>query len=59
MAVVGGVGEGPVSQFVVISKQIAESAVKEQIQEVMSDPAKRVRELQQPSPFSQFIDIKV
>ncbi|MFL0364986.1 hypothetical protein ACH0BF_18445 [Pseudobacillus sp. 179-B 2D1 NHS] len=59
MGVVGGVGEGPVSQFVMISKQIAEKAVREQIQEVVQDPAKRVRELQQPSPFSQFIDIRV
>ncbi|WP_313804906.1 hypothetical protein [Cytobacillus sp.] len=59
MAVIGGVGEGPVSQFVVINKQIAESAVKEKILDVMTDPAKRIREIQQPSPFSQFIDMKV
>lgn len=59
MAVIGGVGEGPVSQFVVINKQIAETAVKERILDVMTDPAKRIREIQQPSPFSQFIDIKV
>ncbi|KIL78434.1 hypothetical protein [Bacillus badius] len=59
MGVIGGVGEGPVSQFVMISKQIAEQAVNEKIQDVVSDPAKRIRELQQPSPFSQFIDIKI
>ncbi|RJS60530.1 hypothetical protein [Bacillus sp. PK3_68] len=59
MSVIGGVGEGPVSQFVVISKQIAEKVINEKIQDVVSDPAKKVRELQQPSPFSQFIDIKI
>ncbi|MED4454429.1 hypothetical protein [Metabacillus fastidiosus] len=59
MSLVGGVGEGPVSQFVVINKQIAEEAINSQIKEVLNDPAKRIRELQQPSPFSQFIDIKI
>ncbi|MED3549799.1 hypothetical protein [Cytobacillus praedii] len=59
MAVIGGVGEGPVSQFVVINKQIAETAIKEKIIDVMEDPAKNIRQIQQPSPFSQFIDIKV
>ncbi|WP_100332337.1 hypothetical protein [Bacillus xiapuensis] len=59
MSAIAGVGQGPVSQFVLISKQIAEQAVSEQIQEVINDPAKRIRELQQPSPFSQFIDIKI
>ncbi|MBM7649381.1 hypothetical protein JOC78_002334 [Bacillus ectoiniformans] len=59
MSAVGGVGQGPISQFVVISKSVAEQAVTEQIKEVTQDPAKRIRELQAPSPFSQFIDIKV
>ncbi|KOP72022.1 hypothetical protein ACFFHH_01725 [Cytobacillus solani] len=59
MAIIGGVGEGPVSQFVVINKQIAETAIKERILDVLEDPSKRIREIQQPSPFSQFIDIKI
>lgn len=59
MSSIGGVGGGPVSQFVVMTKQIAEEAINSQIKEVLNDPAKRIRELQQPSPFSQFIDIKI
>ncbi|MDQ0214907.1 hypothetical protein J2S13_001306 [Oikeobacillus pervagus] len=59
MSVISGVGEGPVSQFVMLNKQNAEQVIQEQIKEVVEDPAKRIKELQQPSPFSQFLDIKI
>ncbi|MED4402773.1 hypothetical protein ABET41_15610 [Metabacillus fastidiosus] len=56
---IGGVGEGPVSQFVVINKQIAEEVINSKIRDVINDPAKNIREIQRPSPFSQFLDIKI
>jgi hypothetical protein len=59
MSTVGAIGQGPISQFVAISKQTAEEVITSQIKEVTQDPAKIVRELQQPSPFSQFLDIKI
>lgn len=56
---IGGVGEGPVSQFIVLNKQKAEEVIKTEIKEAMENPAKTLRELQQPSPFSQFLDIRI
>ncbi|MGG3799040.1 hypothetical protein [Metabacillus fastidiosus] len=56
---IGGVGGGPVSQFVIINKQLAEQAITSQIKDVLNDPAKNIKEMQQPSPFAQFIDIKI
>lgn len=58
LAGIGG-PQGPVSQFVMISKQAAEETIKMHIKEAMDNPAKTIRELQQPSPFSQFLDIKI
>ncbi|MGM7634530.1 hypothetical protein [Bacillus sp. Hm123] len=58
MSAISGAGQGPVSQFVLTNKQMTEQVITEKIREATNDPAKRIRELQQPSPFSQFIDIK-
>lgn len=58
MSGVAGV-QGPISQFVINNKSLAEEAIKANIREVTQDPAKTVRELQQPSPLSQFLDIRV
>jgi hypothetical protein len=59
MSAVGGVGQGPVSQFIELNKQKAEQAITTEIKEALDNPAKTIRELQQPSPFSQFLDIKI
>lgn len=54
----GSQGHGPVSSMVQKNKELAENALNKIIQEAKNDPAKNIRELQQPSPFSQFLDIK-
>lgn len=56
---VGGVGQGPVSAIVQTNKQVAEEAIKSNIREAVQNPAQTIRELQQPSPLSQFLDIKI
>ncbi|MFD1739362.1 hypothetical protein ACFSCX_23040 [Bacillus salitolerans] len=52
-------GSGVVSQAVQMNKSKAEQALNQAIREVVQDPAKNLRELQQPSPLSQFLDIKI
>lgn len=54
-----GAGQGPVSQFVMISKQSAEQAITSNIREALQNPEKTIQEIQQPSPLSQFLDIKI
>jgi hypothetical protein len=56
---IGGVGQGPVSQFVVLNKQKAEQAILANIKDAVDNPAKTIRDLQQPSPLSQFLDVKI
>lgn len=51
--------QGPVSQFIVNNKQRAEQAIVSNIKEAIDNPAKTIRDLQQPSPLSQFLDIKI
>ncbi|RUL51713.1 MULTISPECIES: hypothetical protein [Lysinibacillus] len=56
---IGGIQvQGSTASIVQSNKQVAEQAVNAMIQEAKNDPAKNIRELQQPSPFSQFLDIK-
>ncbi|WP_019153805.1 hypothetical protein [Robertmurraya massiliosenegalensis] len=61
MVAVGGVGQGqgPVSQFVISNKERAEQAIESKIREALQNPEKTIREIQQPSPLSQFLDIKI
>ncbi|MCA1031446.1 hypothetical protein LCL95_10460 [Bacillus timonensis] len=57
---VGGVTvQSPMAQEIQNIKQTAEQTIKGKIKEVLDDPEKNIREMQQPSPFSQFLDIRV
>ncbi|EIJ80543.1 hypothetical protein PB1_09287 [Bacillus methanolicus PB1] len=59
MSSVGGVGNGPVSQFVMLNKQRAEQAITSKIREAVENPEKTLEQIQQPSPLAQFLDIKI
>ncbi|MBB5324269.1 hypothetical protein HNQ34_001362 [Anoxybacillus tepidamans] len=57
---IGGVQiPGVIARIVEDNKQIAELALNEMINKHKDDPARIVKEIQQPSPFSQFLDIKI
>ncbi|WP_027409289.1 hypothetical protein [Anoxybacteroides tepidamans] len=57
---IGGVPvQGVIARVVEDNKQIAEQALNEIINKHKDDPAHMIREIQQPSPFSQFLDIKI
>jgi hypothetical protein len=57
---IGGVPvQGVVARIVQDNKAIAEQALKEMINKHKDDPARIIKEIQQPSPFSQFLDIKI
>ncbi|WP_163151905.1 hypothetical protein [Anoxybacillus sp. MB8] len=57
---IGGVlVPGVIARIVQDNKAIAEQALNEIINKHKDDPARIVKEIQQPSPFSQFLDIKV
>jgi hypothetical protein len=57
---VGGVPvQGVVARIVQDNKAIAEQALNEIINKHKDDPACIIKEIQQPSPFSQFLDIKI
>ncbi|PJW14903.1 hypothetical protein CV945_05800 [Geobacillus sp. Manikaran-105] len=57
---IGGVPvQGVVARIVQDNKQIAEQALNEMINKHKDDPARIIKEIQQPSPFSQFLDIKI
>lgn len=57
---IGGVPvNGAVTEYMKYMKQINEQALNQVIQEAKNDPAKFIREMQQPSPYSQFLDIKI
>lgn len=57
------IGGNPVKGVIVSSiesgKSKAEEVVNQKIHEVINDPAKNTREMQQPSGLSTFLDIKV
>lgn len=57
---VGGVHiPGVIAAIVQDSKQAAEQALNQIINKHKDDPAHIIKEIQQPSPFSQFLDIKI
>jgi hypothetical protein len=57
---IGGVlVQGVVARIVQDNKAIAEQALNEMINKHKDDPARIIKEIQQPSPFSQFLDIKI
>ncbi|MGG3005923.1 hypothetical protein [Geobacillus stearothermophilus] len=57
---IGGVPvQGVVARIVQDNKTIAEQALNEMINKHKDDPARIIKEIQQPSPFSQFLDIKI
>lgn len=57
---IGGVHvPGVIARIVQDNKAIAEQALNEIVNKHKDDPARIVKEIQQPSPFSQFLDIKV
>jgi hypothetical protein len=57
---IGGVPvQGVVARIVQDNKAIAEQALNEIINKHKDDPARIIKEIQQPSPFSQFLDIKI
>ncbi|MBS2771208.1 hypothetical protein [Anoxybacteroides rupiense] len=57
---IGGVPvQGVIARVVEDNKQIAEQALNEIINKHKEDPAHVIKEIQQPSPFSQFLDIKI
>ncbi|MCD9022526.1 hypothetical protein [Cohnella silvisoli] len=59
MSVGGSRGEGVITQSVQSGVQRAEQVVQEMINDVKNDPAKTLRELQQPSGLSTFLDIRI
>ncbi|AMX82307.1 hypothetical protein GS3922_00580 [Geobacillus subterraneus] len=57
---IGGVPvQGVVARIVQDNKAIAEQALNEMINKHKDDPARIIKEIQQPSPFSQFLDIEI
>jgi hypothetical protein len=57
---IGGVPvQGIIARVVQDNKEIAEQALNEMINKHKDDPARIIKEIQQPSPFSQFLDIKI
>ncbi|KDE46757.1 hypothetical protein [Geobacillus sp. CAMR5420] len=57
---IGGVPVQSVAvRIVQDNKAIAEQALNEMINKHKDDPARIIKEIQQPSPFSQFLDIKI
>lgn len=50
---------GIIADIVSANRQANEQALNQMIQEAKNNPTKTIREIQQPSPFSQFLDIKV
>lgn len=57
---IGGVQiPGVIARIVEDNKQIAEQALNEMINKHKDEPARIIKEIQQPSPFSQFLDIKI
>jgi hypothetical protein len=50
---------GAIASVVQDNKEIAEQALNEMINKHKDDPARIIKEIQQPSPFSQFLDIKI
>jgi hypothetical protein len=51
--------KGVVVNAIEVGKSNAEQVVNQKIKEVMNDPAKNTREMQQPSGLSSFMDIKI
>ncbi|MCR8632396.1 MULTISPECIES: hypothetical protein [Paenibacillus] len=51
--------KGVVVNAIEIGKSNAEQVVNQQIKEVLNDPAKNTRTMQQPSGLSSFMDIKI
>lgn len=57
---VGGIQvPGIIASSIQTGKGMAEQVVQGQINEVKSNPAKFLKELQQPSGMSSFLDIKI
>ncbi|MBY6271396.1 MAG: hypothetical protein CW346_04190 [Bacillaceae bacterium] len=57
---IGGVQiQGVIARVVQDNKEIAEQALNEIINKHKDDPVHLIKEIQQPSPFSQFLDIKI
>ncbi|MED4877500.1 hypothetical protein P9711_07550 [Anoxybacillus geothermalis] len=57
---IGGVQiPGIIARIIEDNKQIAEQALNEMINKHKDAPAHIIKEIQQPSPFSQFLDIKI
>lgn len=57
---IGGIPvNGVIVNSIETGKSKAEEVIKSQIQEALSNPAKNIKELQQPSGLSVFLDIKV
>jgi len=50
---------GIIADIVKSNREVNEQALNQMIQEAKNDPTKTIREIQQPSPFSQFLDIKI
>jgi hypothetical protein len=59
MSIEGVPIQGVIAQLVQTNREVAEQAVTARIKEPIYDPTKNVRELQQTSPFSQFLDVRV
>jgi hypothetical protein len=57
---IGGIQiPGVIANIVQDNKQAAEQALNQIINKHKDDPAHNIKEIQQPSPFSQFLDIKI
>lgn len=50
---------GVIARVVEDNRQITEQVLNEIIGKHKDDPAHNIKEIQQPSPFSQFLDIKI
>lgn len=51
--------DGIIVQAISSGKSTAQQVVQQSINEVKNDPTKNLREMQQPSGLSSFLDIKV
>jgi hypothetical protein len=51
--------KGAVVNAIETGKSTAEQVVNQKIKEVINDPAKNTRDMQQPSGLSSFLDIKI
>jgi hypothetical protein len=58
-SVAGNPVQGVIVSAIQSGKGVAEQVVQQAVNEVKNDPAKTLRDMQQPSGLSSFLDIKI